>query len=981
MQRTGAARRAEVATAALWLLAGAAGPAVCAQAAAVPPASVSHAADAGQQRVAAVRLVAEDGRVLQENPPGLPLLAGQPADAAAIRETLRELFRTGRYADIRAEEVPAEGGVRLDFVVRENFFFNRVHVTGIREERVTSRALASLQLNLGEVFSETAVEEALGRLGEALREEGFYEAAVTHQVAKREATRQADAHVEVNPGGRARIGALTLRNGTAFPDQELLGKSRLRTGRTVSPRRFERSADRLRRFLADKGHLAARVVIRRGEYEAATRAVPIELEATAGLRVRVAVEGARVSQKTLRELVPVYQEGTVDEDLLQEGRRNLRSYFEREGYFDSTVTYTVGENAASKEQVITYRVERGRRHRLAAIQFQGNRYFSNGLLRGSLGMQPAGLLERGYFSRRMLADDAARVQSLYISNGFLTARVQGEVIEGHGGKADNLVVRFSIAEGPQTRVSALRIQGNTALDTEQLLGVSGATPNQPYSESSVTSDRNNILALYFNEGFPEARFEAEAAPAAEPDRVNLLYKIVEGPQVRVRQVLLDGYEHTRREVVAREVLLAPEEPLRQGDVVESQRRLYNLGIFSRVQIAPQNPGGTERDKNLVVLVDEARRYTIAYGGGIEFQRLGGAGDDPVGGAFRASPRGLFEISKANFAGRAHTISFKARASSLQGRALGSYAAPNFWGRSSLNLLLTALADKTRDVRTFTSQRYEGSGQIEQRRSYATSFLYRYSFRRVLVEANSLQIDPQQIPLFSQPTEISAFSFTWIRDRRDNPAEAARGDFNTVDVSLAGKPIGSSASFLRFYFQNSTFHRVGRRLIFARSARLGLQEPLPDTALNEIPLPERFFAGGGNTLRGFGLNQAGPRDPQTGFPVGGLAMIVLNHELRFPMRLPRLGESVGGAVFYDAGNVFGRINRITFRWTAPSPGDLNYFSHTIGIGLRYGTPIGPVRLDLGYQLNAPGFFADDGMGGTRLARGPRFQFFFNIGSIF
>jgi outer membrane protein assembly complex protein YaeT len=979
MQRTRAARRTKVATAALWLLAGAAVPGVCAQAPA--PSRETSSADTPARQVAGLRVVTESGRVLQENPPELSLRPGAPADAAAIRDTLRELFRTGRYADIRVEETPVEGGVRLDFVVRQNLFFNRVRVEGIGEERVTSRVLASLQLALGEAYTETAVNDALVRIAEALREEGFCEAAVTHEVEKLEETRQANVRIVVRPGRRARIGALTLRNNTAFPDRELLGKSRLRAGRTVNPRRFERGADRLRRFLADKGYLAARVLIRRGEYDAGQRAVPLEIEATAGLRVRVAVEGARVSQKALRELMPIYQEGSVDEDLLQEGRRNLRNYFEREGYFDSAVSYSMGENAESKEQVITYRVERGRRHRLAAIEFRGNRYFSNEILRSVLSIQPASFLERGRFSRRLLAEDADRIQAMYISNGFLGARVQGQVTESHRGKADDLLVSFSIEEGPQTRVGDLRIEGNAVLDTESLLGVSGATPNQPYSESSVTGDRNNILALYFNEGFPEARFEAEAVAAAEANRVNLRYRITEGPQVRVRQVLLDGYQHTRRDVVAREVLLAAEEPLRQGDVVESQRRLYNLGIFSRVQIAPQNPAGTEREKNLVVLVDEARRYTIAYGGGIEFQRLGGAGGDPVAGDFRASPRGLFEISKANFAGRAHTISFKVRASSLQGRALGSYAAPNFWGKSSWNLLLTALADKTRDVRTFTSQRYEGSAQIEHRLSPATSFLYRYAFRRVLVDAGSLQIDPQQIPLFSQPTEISAFSLTWIRDRRDNPAEALRGDFNTVDVSLAGKHIGSSASFFRLFFQNSTYHRVGRRLVFARSARLGLQEPFADTTLNEIPLPERFFAGGGNTLRGFGLNQAGPRDPQTGFPVGGLAMIVLNHELRFPMRLPRLADRVGGAVFYDAGNVFSRVNRITFRLEPRSPSDINYFSHTIGFGVRYGTPIGPVRLDLGYQLNPASFFADDGMGGQRLVRAPRFQFFFNFGSIF
>jgi outer membrane protein assembly factor BamA len=260
-----------------------------------------------------------------------------------------------------------------------------------------------------------------------------------------------------------------------------------------------------------------------------------------------------------------------------------------------------------------------------------------------------------------------------------------------------------------------------------------------------------------------------------------------------------------------------------------------------------------------------------------------------------------------------------------------------------------------------------------------------------VTVGDLQVSPGQIPLISQPTLVSGFGFSWVRDRRDNPADATRGNFNNADLSIAGKPLGSSANFVRLSLQNSTYQPIRRRFAFARSIRFGVQSPIGNTLSTEIPLPERFFAGGGNSLRGFGLNQAGPRDPLTGFPVGGQALLVFNQELRFPMRLPFVGNRLGGALFYDAGNVFSRLAHITLR---PSPsgiaqasGDLNYFSHTIGFGFRYGTPIGPVRVDLGYQLNPAQFFACPTnnpkctSGQQQLFRLPRFQFFFNLGAIF
>jgi outer membrane translocation and assembly module TamA len=224
----------------------------------------------------------------------------------------------------------------------------------------------------------------------------------------------------------------------------------------------------------------------------------------------------------------------------------------------------------------------------------------------------------------------------------------------------------------------------------------------------------------------------------------------------------------------------------------------------------------------------------------------------------------------------------------------------------------------------------------------------------------------------------------VRDRRDNPGDASRGSFNTFDVALAARTLGSSAGFLRIIFQDSTFHPVGRSLVFARSVRFGVEKTMPGTTAVDVPLPERFFAGGGASLRGLGLNQAGPRDPITGFPIGGLALLVFNQELRFPMRLPFVGNRIGGAVFYDGGNVYSDFRHITFSTSPPANNmnNLSYFSHTIGFGFRYATPVGPVRLDLGYQLNPPKFsFLNTTTNKTQVSQLPHFQFFFNIGSIF
>jgi outer membrane protein insertion porin family len=484
--------------------------------------------------------------------------------------------------------------------------------------------------------------------------------------------------------------------------------------------------------------------------------------------------------------------------------------------------------------------------------------------------------------------------------------------------------------------------------------------------------------------------------------VRLVYHITEGPQVLVARVLLSGYEHTRPGVISREVGIRAGEPLSESTVVETQRKLYNLGVFSRVSIAPQNPEGEDERKTVVVMVDEARRYTIAYGLGFEAQRIGSS-SSAVSGSLTFAPRGIFEITKANLTGRADSLSFKGRASTIQGRASLTYTAPNYFANPNLSLQLSTFYETARDVQTFDSRRAEGSIGLAQRLSSTSTLLYRYAYRHVV--ASNLKIAVEQIPLFSQSTEVSEFGVDWLRDRRNSPSDPSRGDFENVDFNVAMKPIGSSANFIRFYVQNSTYHPITRRLVFARSTRFGVQTPYGGSLSTDIPLPERFFAGGGTTLRGFGLNQAGPRDPVTGFPIGGQAMLVFNQDLRFPMHLPLIGNRLGGALFYDAGNVFASVHRITLRTAPPAPtfsasnpsvcltnctNELNYFSHTVGFEFRYGTPIGPVAVDLGYQLNPAKFLVQNG--GTcpatstaacltTLTRLPAFQFFVNLGTTF
>jgi outer membrane protein insertion porin family len=445
--------------------------------------------------------------------------------------------------------------------------------------------------------------------------------------------------------------------------------------------------------------------------------------------------------------------------------------------------------------------------------------------------------------------------------------------------------------------------------------------------------------------------------------------------------------------VNRELQTHPGDPLSQIDIMENQRRLYDLGIFNDVNTAVQNPNGTEPYKNVLVNVQEAKRYTFSYGAGLEFQtgQPSAVGTNQAKGETGVSPRVSLDITRLNFLGRNETITFKSDVGGLQQRGLISYGIPRLFGNKSFKFSVTGFYDHTIDVTTFTSERLEGSVQTEQTISKSTTMIYRFAFRRV--KASDIAISPESIPLYSLPARIGGPSFTYLRNTRDNDLESTKGTYTTVDGELASSVFASQADFGSVVVQNSSYYAFGKnrpqdkKFVFARSLRVGVQQPFGNTVslppgqpcpiqgetncpdISVIPLAELLLAGGANSHRGFGLNQAGPRDPTTGFPVGGSGLIVNNVELRLPpVNLPYVQDNLSFAVFEDMGNVFtdGRIMLDNLlRWRQKDPQvclqdttaqecDYAYISHAVGVGVRYKTPVGPVRFDFGYNLNPPAF---------------------------
>ena len=758
---------------------------------------------------------------------------------------------------------------------------------------------------------------------------------------------------------------------------------------------MRRGLDNVRSKYQNSERLLATVQLESLKYDAAAnRAIP-NLNIDAGPKVTIKAIGSKIKKKSLRANVPVYEERTVDRDLLAEGSRNLRDELQSQGYFEAEVEFKE-QGVRNGTEEIDYLINPGPKHRFVHLGIEGNKYFKIDAIRERMFLEPKSFQFRhGRYSEAFVRRDQETLTNLYRSNGFHDVEVTARSVDDYLGKEGDIAVFVKIVEGAQWFVSRLEITGSKQLDLAGIRSTLSSSEDQPYSEFNVAADRDTILAYYFENGFPNATFEWSSKQGAKPNLIDLQYAISEGKQQFVRQVLAGGLKTTRPNLVFRNFLLNAGDPLSPIRMADTQRRLYDLGIFAKVDMAIQNPEGDTQRKYVLYDMEEARRYSITGGFGAEIAQIGGSQaqtslDNP-GGAAGFSPRVSLDVSRINFRGLGRTISFRSRLSNFQKRGLVNYLAPRIRYHQNLDLSFTVLYDDSHDVRTFASKREEGSVQLIHRISKPTTLFYRFTYRNV--SASSLKIDPLLIPLIAQSVRVGLTSVNLIQDRRDDPTDAHKGIYNTLDMGLASKVFGSQTSFFRVLARDASYHKIGKKLVLAREVTLGLAPafgvPKSLDPNDPIPLPERFFAGGGASHRGFPDNQAGPRDLKTGFPLGGSAEFFNNTELRFPLT----GENIGGVLFHDMGNVYSSLGKVSFRFKQENNTDFNYMVHAAGFGIRYRTPIGPVRLDLSYSINPPRYTGFKGTyqeliqcsGTNSCVTAPQrighLQYFFSIGQTF
>jgi len=933
------------------------------------------------QNVAAVDIAARPGINMDQMRRLIRQKAGQPFSSQAVQESVTALQQTYLFTEVQVSMEPVQSGLHLTFILQPADYVGVLEFPGVGHRFPYTSLMEAANIPEQSPYVPGLEKEAEKGVAQFLSEHGFFAAEIKTEIQRDEPHHIVNIFFHCSLGNQARIGRIQFTGVTVEQSAHVEGALRswwarikrvsLKPGQKYSQERVTKSVPYIRDHLHMTGRLPPTIRLAPASYEADTNRVGVTFEVTPGPKVVVNVVGAKISSKKLRGLIPIYQEDSVDQELVYEGQANLNGYFQTKGYFNATTKSSTTKQGSEVD--VTYTVKLGDKHKLKGVYFDGNRYFSDDQLQQHVSVKKGfWFITHGQYSQQLVDKSVTQLTQFYKDAGFQSVSIEPKV-EDFNPEVD---VTFEIKEGAQDHVASLNLVGNK---TQTLADLNKEYPLQmnvggPYSPKGLEADRNQLLAAYLDLGYLDASVLSSAAPEqSNPHKVNVAFQIQEGPRAFISNVVTLGEQHTHPQFV-RLVAgghIAKGQPQSEGNFLQAESNLYDLGIFDWASIMSLRPIVDQTQEELLVKVHESPLNTMDIGGGLDIIPRDGnvpvntvavPGLPPlsIGNKFTVSqksyigPRFTFDFVRHDLRGRAETATFGTILSRLDQRVFFNYEDPNLRG-SSWSALLSVSGERTTENPVYTAELGDASYQLDKALNgkHTEHLIGRYSFDRT--DLYNILIPGLVLPQ-DQHVRLSTFDAEYVRDTRDKPLDAHHGVYQTFDFGVTSTALGASANFLRFLGQSAFYIPVRPWLVWANDFRLGLTAPFSNSY---VPISERFFTGGADSLRGFPINGAGPQrplpvcvdpsNPSTctliSIPVGGQMLFIVNSEARFPLPIY---HDLGGVFFYDGGNVYSNISLSQF---------VGNFTHSVGVGLRYSTPVGPVRFDFGYRItNEPGIKA-------------------------
>ncbi|HPW17528.1 MAG TPA: POTRA domain-containing protein [Candidatus Aminicenantes bacterium] len=841
----------------------------------------------------------------------VPIRPGDPFRPALVDQALKQIFRTGLFADARVEK-RGEERIELLFSLVRKVVIADVRFRGVE---VPSERLRDdlVSLRPGGALDEEDLPAAVEEVRRGLRREGFFDAQVAGEVLRRPGASTAVLVFRTTAWKRFRVGGLEVEWKAEIPERALLQRMKTRVGDLYVPSRLAADIDRLAAGLARAGYRRAEVRLTGESFDEQSRRVDLVVGIQPNEKVVIAVNGAKVPARLLE---PIWEERVFEPWGLAEGEARILNHLRRKGYLFAGVESRVEKGR--DELRIVHDVAPGARHKLLGLEFRGNKAFSDPELKTRLAVRE-GVPLLSFLDYDRLFTIPREVEGYYRESGFADARVRLELER----REEGVQAVFEVQEGARTVVDAVRIEGAALFPAAVLAEQLVSRPGGPYFAPNPQKDAGQIEAFYLDHGVRGTSVVPRVEPAGE-GRVALVYEVEEGEAVTVRNVFVTGNRATRNRIIRREIEVEKGGPADSSRIQGTKRRLEGLGIFSDVRVDEVRTGPGE--EVVVVTVREGERNYTGFGLGFESRsRLSGSlatwPDD-----FR--PRVAAEYIRSNVFGLGAQAGALGQFSTRERRGVLSWSQPYVLGLAMPTTLLGWAEREQR--RGFTFDRRGVSLSVVKSLSRARLLLGSLSLTRTAIPEVDIEDPPEEIDRRFLPYSAALASVSMSWERRDDTLNPTRGLFFSL-VGEWGVPLFGMASDYQKVFAKFQFLRpLSSALNLDLTARLGLGRGLRH-------LPERFFAGGSNTFRGEEFEMLGPLDAKTLKPYGGEAVLLVNTEFAWAV-VPSWRE-LRFVAFFDLGNTYASLG--AFR-----PLDL---LGAAGAGLRYRTPLGPVRVEVAWKL--------------------------------
>jgi outer membrane protein insertion porin family len=910
------------------------------------------------------------------------LRSGEPLTETATAGTIRNLYATRRFSDVRIDAEPAPGGVAVTIHLYRSFRVNPLRFEdGVPISREELRR--AIPFSEGAVFQVEALEQGADALKRRLDAEGYVRAVVEPEVTFDWQTFDARVVYSIEAGKPARV-ARALFDGELAPfrAEDLLGRARLDPGDRYRESRARADAERMTEFLHEQARLKGSVELIAAQPTEDGRVMPV-YRVTVGPRLVFETRGIK-PKRVERELHELSEGQVFDEDVVLQYVQEKRRELQGKGYYRAKVDYQLQETPETI--TVTVVVEQGPKHSVEEIEIAGNESVPDRRLRALLVTQERGLplLRPGRLVDQVLQEDLGAVLGYYQTHGWVRAKVgPPSVIEGSA--ANRLAISIPVQEGPRALVVSRKVVGADHADPERLEAILQVDAGEPFNPNEVRQDVFALQTFYRDRGWREVSVRDEWFLSADGASAEVAYRIEEGDRSFFGKTIVRGNTRTDTQRIVRLVPWDEGDAFSEEKVLTAQRNLTRTGVFRGVEISPGPADPESASRSVELEVREGRPLSLLYGLGYQYA--------PDALENRNDPFALAGISYNNLFGsmRSAGIDTQYAPLSRRGRLAATFREPFLF---DLDVPLTVIAFYTREpIQTIDIERL--GTIIESSRLFGryVRLGLRYEYQRIepVNEEDLSPIEQENFTRFDQPIRQSAIGPNLFYDRRDDIIDPHDGYY----LSAAGKyafPFLTrldedpdeppEARYTKVSGQAAFFQEIGRSVL-AVSARAGAIYPYDRNLGIPVPLAERFFAGGRSTNRAFDTDLLGiPADPDdpasrenatvdydtvavlhdgagrgscagahpdlAAFDcdfgpriIGGNGFLGLNAELRFP-----IFGGLGGTIFWDASQVWKEASDIHLSFEESAG-----LRQGAGLGLRYMTPIGPIRVEYAWPLDA------------------------------